>query len=109
MTQEGQPKRNALAWVVAAFAIIAVVVITASYFASADPDGLERVAEDEGFLDVAQDHPWSVIPDYVFPGLDDGPMATIVAGLIGVALVFLVVWGVGSLLARRRSGTPPEA
>ncbi len=33
-------------------------------------------------------------------------MATVVAGLIGVAIVLGLVWLIGSLLARRRSGNP---
>jgi hypothetical protein len=45
-----------------------------------------------------------VIADYVFPGLD-GPAATIVAGLVGVAIVFIVIWLAGKLLARRSRGT----
>lgn len=96
-------------WVVAALAIIAIVVVAAAFFASGDPDGLERVAEDNGFLDAARDNPFSIIGDYTFPGMD-GPMATVVAGLIGVAIVLGLVWLLGRLLARRRSGTgSPEA
>ena len=39
---------------------------------------------------------------YVFPGVD-GPMATILAGLLGIAVVFALVWLAGRALARRRS------
>lgn len=87
-------------WVVIALAIVGVLVVAAALFASGDPDGLERVAEDIGFLDAAEGSPFTVIADYVFPGMD-GPMATVVAGLIGVAVVFVLVWFVGKMLARR--------
>lgn len=89
-------------WILVALGIIAVIVVAASFFASGDPDGLERVAEDHGFLDFAQGHPFSVIADYLFPGLGDGPLATIVAGLVGVAIVFGLVVLIGRVLARRR-------
>jgi len=89
-------------WVLVGLAIAAVVVVAAAFLASGDPDGLERVAEDTGFLGAGRDNPFSIIADYVFPGLD-GPLATIVAGLIGVAVVFGLVWLIGKALARRRA------
>jgi type IV secretory pathway VirB2 component (pilin) len=98
-------RRSSSRWMVAAVAIIIVVVVAASYFASGDPDGLERVADDHGFLGTGRDNPFSILADYVFPGLD-GPIATVVAGIIGVAVVFGIVWLFGRLLVRRRS---PEA
>jgi hypothetical protein len=101
-TESSAPNRSRSHWVPVALALIVVVVIAAALFASGDPDGLERVAEDTGFIDAGQDSPFTLIADYVFPGLD-GPAATIVAGIIGVALVFGVVWLVGRLLARRRT------
>ena len=96
--------RSRSSWVLIAVSLIVLVVVAAALFASGDPDGLERVAEDTGFLGAGEGSPFSIIADYVFPGLDDGPIATIVAGLIGVAVVFGVVWLIGRLLARR---SPP--
>lgn len=90
------------AWVVVALGIAVAVVVAAALWASADPDGLERVAEDIGFIGAGQDSPFQVIADYVFPGLD-GPMATILAGVIGIVVVLAIVWGLGKLLARRRA------
>ena len=91
-------------WVLVALGLIVLVVIAASLFASGDPDGLERVAEDTGFIGVGEGSPFGIIADYVFPGLD-GPLATIVAGVIGVAIVFGVVWLIGRLLARRSTSS----
>jgi hypothetical protein len=90
-------------WWLVGLAIAAAVVVVLAPLASADPDGLERVATDQGFADRAEDPPFAVIADYVFPGLD-GPAATIVAGLIGVVVVFAVIWLVGRLLVRRSPG-----
>ena len=95
--------RSRSSWVVIALGLVIIVVVAAALLASGDPDGLERVAEDTGFLDAGEGSPFTIIADYVFPGLD-GPAATIVAGLVGVAVVFAAVWLVGRLLARRRSG-----
>jgi cobalt/nickel transport system permease protein len=88
-------------WWVIGLAIAALVVIVLAPLASADPDGLERVAEDLGFLGAARDALYSIIPDYTVPGLD-GSLSTVVAGLIGVLVVFLLAAGLGRLLARRR-------
>lgn len=97
--------RNRGAWIAGGLAVAVIVVVAAAMFASEDPDGLERVAEDQGFEGAAQDSPFALIADYVFPGLD-GPIATVVAGVIGVVVVFAVVWLVGRLLARRRRASP---
>ena len=47
--------------------------------------------------------------DYTIPGIDDPGVTTILAGLIGLFLVFGLMWGLGQLLARRRRGlgAPP--
>jgi hypothetical protein len=103
MTERSREAGRSTRWVLAALTIIVAVVVAAAFLASGDPDGLERVADDHGFLGAAEDSPFTIIADYVFPGLDDGPIATIVAGVIGVAIVFAVAWGAGRLLARRRS------
>ena len=88
-------------WWVIGLGIAAAVVIILAPLASSDPDGLERAAEDLGFLDQARDAVFSIIPDYTVPGVD-GNLSTILAGLIGVAIVFGVMVVLGRLLARRR-------
>jgi hypothetical protein len=100
--QPEAPRRSSNRWVIVALAFAVLVVVGAALWASADPDGLERVAEDIGFIGAGQDSPFSVIADYVFPGLD-GPMATILAGVIGIVVLFVLAWGIGKLLARRRA------
>jgi cobalt/nickel transport system permease protein len=86
-----------------AFAIGAAFL---SPLASSSPDGLERVAEDQGFIERAQDPTYNVLPDYTIPGLD-GPLSTILSGIIGLLIVFALVYGI-TLLARgstRRQGS----
>ena len=70
--------------------------------ASSDPDGLERVAEDKGFIEQAKTRCRSP-RDYTIPGIDDPRMTTILSGLVGLVIVFGLMWGLGRLLARRRT------
>ncbi len=78
---------------------IAVAVFMAtvvSQFAAGDPDGLERVAEDQGFIDTAQDHALGggIFADYATSGVGNESLSLAVAGVSGVALTLLVGWGV---------------
>ena len=89
-------------WWGVGLAIAALIVVVLAPLASADPDGLERVAGDHGFLQSARDALYSIIPDYTVPGVD-GNLSTILAGLIGIVIVFGLMVLVGRLLARRRT------
>jgi cobalt/nickel transport system permease protein len=80
---------------------IALALLLAAPLASADPDGLEYVAEQLGFLAAAQDSLYALIPDYRFPGLADEGLATILAGFLGVVIVFAASIVVGRVRARR--------
>ena len=73
-----------------------------SPLASGDPDGLEKVAGDQGFLDRAQDAPYTLLPDYTIPGLD-GSISTILAGFIGLLIVFALVYGITMLIRGQRT------
>ena len=77
-------------WVVAGV-LISLIVVFLSPFASASPDGLERVAENLGFLDRAQPAPYEIIPDYTVPFLGETALSTIVAGVIGLIVVGTIV------------------
>lgn len=86
--------------------IIAVAVTLLAPFASGSPDGLERVAEDAGFIERAQDAPYAIIADYVMPGIQNEGVATILAGIVGVTIIYALVAGVMYglyTLYRRRS------
>jgi cobalt/nickel transport system permease protein len=77
--------------------VIAGLLAVFSPLASAHPDGLEWVAEQKGFLETARAPLYKIIPDYVFPGISNEALATILAGLLGVLLVFGVALGVATL------------
>ena len=70
------------------------------------PDGLEWVAEQQGFIGLAQSPLYRIIPDYAFPGISGGALATIVAGLLGTACG--VRRGVGLRRSRRETQQPPK-
>lgn len=80
--------------------VIAILLAVFSPLASAHPDGLEWVAEQKGFLEAAQEPLYNIIPDYVFPGISNEALATIVAGIVGTLIVFSVA--VGLAFWRRR-------
>jgi hypothetical protein len=86
---------------------VAVVLATAlSPFASASPDGLEKVAERQGFADRGRLAPLqesAPVPDYAFPGVDDPRLATALAGLAGALGVFALGAGVAVAVRRPRA------
>jgi len=82
--------------------LIALGLALFAPLASPWPDGLERVAEDKGFIEAALEPALEIIPDYVFPGLGNEALATIAAGLVGTLILFGVGYGLGALLKERR-------
>ena len=86
---------------------VAIGLATAvSPFASASPDGLEKVAEDKAFLDQGRLAPVqesAPVPDYAFPGVDDPRLATALAGFTGTLIVFAL--GAGAIALARRPRT----
>ncbi len=83
--------------------LITLTVVLLSPFASASPDGLERVAEDLGFINIAQSAPYQVIPDYTIPFLGATPISTIVAGAIGVIVVLAIAFIAGRSLQSKKT------
>ncbi|RME08768.1 MAG: cobalamin biosynthesis protein CbiM [Anaerolineae bacterium] len=81
--------------------LVSLAVVLLSPLASADPDGLERVAADLGFLGRARRAPFEILPNYSLPLLGDTPASTILAGLIGALLVMGLLWALGRGLKAR--------
>lgn len=88
-------------WWLAGLAVAAIVVVILAPMASSEPDGLERVAIDSGFAEQGQEAAFEILADYSIPLLGDGPLSLIVAGLVGVALIFGAMWLLGRVLSRR--------
>ena len=90
-------------WWAVGLVIAAAVIIILAPLASSDPDGLERVAEDAGFIGMAQNIFSGLLGDYAIPGIDSPTLSTILSGLLGVAIVVALVYVLGRLVARRRA------
>lgn len=72
------------------FAFVSLLIAgVLSYFASGDPDGLDKTVEDTGIAEHAQEHPFagSTFADYALGGDDK---FTGLAGALGVIVVLAV-------------------
>jgi cobalt/nickel transport system permease protein len=86
--------------------VIALAVVLFSPFASGDPDGLERVAENLGFINQGVGAPYELLPDYTIPVLGTSGFSTIVAGLIGALVVAGIAIAIGRSLRSPAASTP---
>lgn len=79
------------------------LAIVLSPFASSMPDGLEKVAEDKGFLEKGDIEPVisSPIPDYAWPGIKSERAATSAAGMAGTLIVFGAGFGLAAVIRRK--------
>jgi hypothetical protein len=93
--------RRALRWLVPLAAVALLLAVGLAHLASGKPDGLERVAEQQGFSKKEKVTATSPMPNYEVSALG-GPIGKTLAGLAGVLLTFSFVLGVGRLLARQR-------
>ena len=97
-------------FVVAGLAVAAALAFFVSPHASSEPDGLNRVAADEGFADQESNHALDDTPTagYAVRGVDDDRLSTGLAGLIGVGVTFALAGGLFLVVrhtgARRREG-----
>ncbi len=74
-----------------------------SYYASSQPDGLEKVAEDKGFLDTAKDsvNAGTPLADYGITGLENERLSVGLSGIIGVIVTLLVAFAIFKTLAKK--------
>jgi cobalt/nickel transport system permease protein len=98
--EKAAPSGSKIIWLGGLF--IAILLAVLSPLASANPDGLEWVAGQKGFLEAARAPIFNVLPDYIFPGISNQNLATIVAGVLGALLVFGVALGVAFLRHGRK-------
>ena len=86
-------------WVVPVIGVLLISGVL-SLFASSWPDGLEAVAEKYGFKDkeaVAIENP-TPLADYTVKGLEEQPIGTSIAGLLGSAFSFGAAFGIAQLV-----------
>lgn len=79
---------------------MAVIAFFNSVLASSHPDGLERVAEDLGFIDVAHDS-FSIFGDYTL-NIPGELLSTGLAGILGAIVTFGLIYGIGKMIKYER-------
>ncbi len=119
---EEAPGKRSAGWVLVGL-LLALAITLLAPLASPYSDGLERVAEalaEPGSVEIAplgfnvpehpqffgqaQDAPYNVLPDYTLPPLGETGLSTILAGMIGVLVVFGLAYGVGRVSHSRSPG-----
>ena len=95
---EGQ-ERGGRSWIFVGIAI-ALIVVVLSPLASTNPDGLERVAADMNFINAGQSAAYQFLPDYTLPFLGETSLSTIMAGVIGIAVVAGLFFAAGRAARR---------
>jgi hypothetical protein len=75
-----------------------------SFYASSHPDGLEKVAEELGFIETAKDPATagSALADYGVAGVENERASVGVAGVIGVAATGIVATSFFIYLGKRK-------
>ena len=94
-------KRPAV-WFGAGLIVVLAVAVGVSQLASDQPDGLEFVAEQEGFAGAADDHSLSEAPLADYGG--DSRRNLALSGLLGVAVTLGIGFGVFWLVRRTDRG-----
>ena len=86
------------------FAAALVLAAVVSFYASSSPDGLEKVAEEIGFLDTAKDHANSdfKLADYGVAGVENERFSVGLAGTIGVVTTGVVAVVLFMALGRKK-------
>ena len=77
-----------------------------SFYASSNPDGLEKVAGDIGFSETAKENTNSdgILADYGVKGIDNPRLSTGAAGVVGVVATAAISTGIFALISRKSVG-----
>jgi cobalt/nickel transport system permease protein len=102
LNKEAIAEKGGRGWVVVGILVSLLAVLLAP-LASASPDGLERVAEDMGFLRLGQSAPFQILPDYTIPFLGETALSTIVAGAVGALVLLGLMIVIGKSLRKRNA------
>jgi cobalt/nickel transport protein len=95
---------NTRLFLIVGLTIAVAIAILLSPFASKSPDGLEKVAQDKGFIKKGEGKPLynAPIPDYAFARIKNEWLSVAAAGLIGTLFSFGLVMGLGSIIKKRQ-------
>lgn len=104
VTGESAPGQRSAAWIMAGL-LVAFALTLLAPLASPYADGMESVTQKLGM--VGESSPYSILPDYTIPLLGNSGPGTIVAGLIGVLVVFAAAYSLAWITRRQRRQDEP--
>lgn len=114
-------RENKGLWIFVGTALVVAVLlgVFVSPWASSNPDGLEKIAKDKGFVKKAEEEKpaWKHSPmkDYAFPGVKGEKASTGISGLVGVLITMAAATAIGLLalglnrLHKRKAPTGGQA
>jgi hypothetical protein len=104
-------RANTKLFLVAGLLLALALALFVSPFADRDPDGLSKVARDQGFSSAEREHDMSGSPvaGYQVDGVHDDKVSKAVAGLVGVLATFGLGVGAFALLRTLRRSPDGDA
>lgn len=90
-------------FLISGFAVSLFLAGVVSFYASSHPDGLEKVAEDIGFIETAEEHTYAdgALADYGVKGIENERASVGIAGVIGVIGTAIVGGALFTFIARK--------
>ena len=103
-------RRNLVLFVAGGLIVALALAFFVGPLASGSPDGLERVAIEQGFAETADPHAVADGPlaDYAVRGVEDEGLSTGIAGVIGVVVTFGLSMVLFALLRTLRARRPSD-
>ncbi len=101
----GTARSGRTAWFVVGGILVALILAgIVSFYASSSPDGLEKVATEQGLDTNVQDSAVADSPlaDYGVAGVENERLGVGLAGVIGVGITFVVAGGIFLLVRKPR-------
>lgn len=109
-SQLAETKVGTRTFVLGGVLVALVFAAVVSQFAVDNPDGLESVAEETGFIESAEDHALadSIFADYATAGISNETLSLAIAGIVGTVVTLLVAAGIflGMRETRERDAAP---
>lgn len=109
-TRPPQERTSLRTLLLSGLVVCLLVAAGISFYASSNPDGLEYVAGELGFIETAQDPVTAESPlaDYGTAGVQDERLSVGIAGLVGVlvtgVIAFALMWAVRGRSRRSHEG-----
>jgi cobalt/nickel transport system permease protein len=102
--QLAETKVKTRTFVIGGALVALIFAAVVSQFAYDDPDGLERVAEDTGFISSGEDHALAdfMFADYATSGISNEALSLAIAGIVGTLVTLAVAAGIFLTIKERR-------